>query len=139
MLDRPPQRALAELQVTVVPFAPPALKRGHARFESDVNDPPERGQPGPEPVPLPALRLSPRLDIGSRSAVTCRILTFTSLAPRFTGIVTLLLGSPFEQCAGLARVRCGTCAGRVESLRARVLPQARQGNRSPAGSASARP
>jgi len=42
MLDRPAQRALTELQVTVVSFAPPALKGGYTRFEWDVNDPPER-------------------------------------------------------------------------------------------------
>ena len=67
MLDRPAQPALAELQFTVVSFVPPALKRGHARFERDVNDPPNDSQPGPEPVPIPALRLSPRLAIGGRS------------------------------------------------------------------------
>ena len=100
MLDRPAHRALAELQVTVVSFAPPALKRGHARFEWDVNDPLEDGQPGPEPLPIPALRLSPRLGIGSRSAVTCRILTFMSLGPRFTGIVTLLLDPPSKSALG---------------------------------------
>src|SRR5579864_8195977 len=42
MLDRPVQPALAGLQFTVVSVVPPALKRGHARFEWDVNDPPER-------------------------------------------------------------------------------------------------
>ena len=40
-------------------------------------------QPGAEPVPIAALRLSPRLDIGSMSTATCRILTFMS--PRLSG------------------------------------------------------
>jgi len=42
VLDRPAHEALAEVQWAVVFGALPALKRGHACLEGDVNDPPER-------------------------------------------------------------------------------------------------
>ena len=137
--------------------------------------------PGPEPGPIPALRPSPRLDIGSRSTATGKILTFTSLRlsghrvasatcarrtrtvlpdgrpagrnarrfPRTPGnrrarrraapSKTVASCPPFSResrhpwrdphsngALARVRVRCGTCAARVESLRARVLAQARQ-------------
>ena len=42
VLERPAQDAFAEVQAAVVFGALPLLKRGHAGFERDVNDPPEQ-------------------------------------------------------------------------------------------------
>ena len=41
VLDRPAQSALADVQFVFVSLEPPALQRGHARVEWDVNDPAE--------------------------------------------------------------------------------------------------
>ena len=87
MVDRAAQPAVAELQFTVVSLMPPALKRGHARFEQGCRRcAGTTASPGAEPVPLPALRLSPRLDISSMNTAACRILTFMSL--RLSGIAS---------------------------------------------------
>jgi len=42
VLDRPAQSAVADSQFAVQPGALPAVKRGHAGLERDVNDPPEQ-------------------------------------------------------------------------------------------------
>jgi hypothetical protein len=42
VFEWPAQDAFAEVQAAVVSGALPLLKRGHAGFERDVNDPPEQ-------------------------------------------------------------------------------------------------
>jgi hypothetical protein len=74
VLDRPAQ--LAGSQPVAVSFTLPALQCGHARFEWDINDPPERQPTRTRAYARSRAHVVPRRSAASISAVICTVAVF---------------------------------------------------------------